>query len=175
MFRTRKTETEPLVSAPQRCLECPMCRAPLSAETIAGVCASCPLYHMKNGCGIDLIACPQCGYHSLPREHDGGAPRPQASTPSAASPGQPSRIAPEAAACAGATRLSDLRPGTRARLLGFNGIDDNHLGRLTAYGLLPGVAVEVLQRFPAIILAVYHSELALETELAHSVWVLPEG
>jgi len=152
-----------------------MCRAPLSAEAIAGVCASCPLYHMKSGCGIDLIACPQCGYHSLPREHGGVAPQRQAVAPPAAPSGQASRIAPEVAACAGAMRLSEIRPGTRARLLGFNGIDDNHLGRLTAYGLLPGVAVEVLQRFPAIILAVYQAELALETELAHSVWVLPEA
>ncbi|MGD8817454.1 MAG: ferrous iron transport protein A [Acidobacteriota bacterium] len=174
MFRTRKSETEPLVGAPQRCLECPMCRAPLSAETIAGVCSSCPLYHMRSGCGIDLIACPQCGYHSLPGEHDGALQPATGSSPPAAPAGQPARIAPEVAACAGATRLSEVRPGTRARLLGFNGIDDNHLGRLTAYGLLPGVAVEVLQRFPAIILGVYQAELALETELAGSIWVLPE-
>ncbi len=180
------------VPDPQLCLQCPMCRAPLSAESIGGVCASCPLYHMKGGCSIDLIACPQCGYHSLPQEHRGatsggngatdegthsnGAAMVTAWTESsdatacaADSPAPP----PAAAACSGAMRLSEVPAGTEARLLGFNGIDDNHLGRLTAYGLLPGVSIEVLQRFPAIILGVYQAELALETKLAEAIWVLP--
>jgi Fe2+ transport system protein FeoA len=168
-----------------------MCRATISAESIAGVCASCPLYHMKNGCCIDLIACPQCGYHSLPQEHPGsgtggngatretthagGAPpltaradgsRPSVGTADASAP------PPAVAACSGAMRLSDVPPGTKARLLGFSGIDSNHLGRLTAYGLLPGVNIEMLQRFPAIILGVYQAELALETKLAEGIWVL---
>lgn len=186
----------------QLCLQCPMCRAPISAESIAGVCASCPLYHMKSGCCIDLIACPQCGYHSLPQEHpraaggdtgatraasgDDGAPRGASSSAPAPSVttqldgsrppvGADDDSAPPraVAACSGAMRLSDVPAGTEARLLGFSGIDDNHLGRLTAYGLLPGVNIKVLQRFPAIILGVYQAELALETKLAEGIWVLP--
>lgn len=172
----------------QLCLQCPMCRATISAESIAGVCASCPLYHMKNGCCIDLVACPQCGYHSLPGEHSGatsggvGATHPTGAalvtaradgSHPAARTADGSAPPPAVAACSGAMRLSDVPAGTEARLLGFSGIDDNHLGRLTAYGLLPGVNIEVLQRFPAIILAVYQAELALETELAETIWVLP--
>jgi len=197
-------QTSPTAALPdtQPRLQCPMCRAPISAESIAGVCASCPLYHMKNGCCIDLIACPQCGYHSLPQEHSGaagsdagathgasgdnGADR-RASGPAGATPPTPpldgsrspvgaaddNTLLPAAAACSGAMRLSDVPAGTEVRLLGFSDIDDNHLGRLAAYGLLPGVSIEVLQRFPAIILGVYQAELALETELAESIWVLP--
>lgn len=187
-------QTSPTAELPdtQLGLQCPMCRAPISAESIAGVCASCPLYHMKNGCCIDLIACPQCGYHSLPQEHpgaagdDGSAARGasgSAGTTLVATPLDGSRpplgadedsAPPRAvAACSGAMRLSDVPAGTEVRLLGFSGIDDNHLGRLTAYGLLPGVNIEVLQRFPAIILGVYQAELALETKLAEGIWVLP--
>lgn len=142
-----------------------MCHTAISAESIAGVCSSCPLYHMKNGCCIDLIACPQCGYHSLPQEHALRAPAPKL-------PPGAHTLSP-AAPCSGAVRLSDVGAGTKVRLLGFNGIDDNLLGRLTAYGLLPGVNIEVLQRFPAIILGVYEAELALETKLAAGIWVLP--
>ena len=170
-----------------------MCRTAITAESTAGVCASCPLYHVKGGCCIDLIACPQCGYHSLPQEHlqpqrsesppggDGvSSPAGDLTPPtdelcSAGNGGPP--VLPEwdgsAANCAGAIRLSEVAAGTEARLLGFSGIDDDYLGRLTAYGLLPGVGIEVLQRFPAIIVGVYQAELALETELAESVWVLP--
>lgn len=155
-----------------------MCRTALSAESIAGVCSSCPLYHMKSGCCIDLIACPQCGYHSLPQEHTHPPQKhthpPQEHThprqePAPGAGGQDMTAAP----CSGALRLSDVRAGTKVRLLGFNGVDNNHLGRLTAYGLLPGVNIEVLQRFPAIILGVYQAELALETKLAEGIWVLP--
>jgi len=170
---THEQATATLPDAPLY-LECPMCRATIDAESIAGVCASCPLYHMTSGCRIDLIACPDCGYHSLPQEHPGAAPvtarvdGPRSAVGTADGPAPP----PAAAACSGAMRLSDVPAGTKARLLGFSGIGDNHLGRLTAYGLLPGVNVEVLQRFPAIILAVYQAELALEMELAEGVWVL---
>jgi len=171
-----------------------MCHTAISAESIAGVCSSCPLYHIKNGCCIDLIACPQCGYHSLPQEH---ALRPPAHTLPPGEhtlsprehtlPGRISTLSPaagtlppdqgkstgSAAPCSGAVRLSDVRAGTTVRLLGFDGINDSLLGRLTAYGLLPGVNIEVLQRFPAIILGVYQAELALETKLAEGIWVLP--
>lgn len=179
-----------------------MCGAAISAESIAGVCAACPLYRIKSGCCIDLIACPECGYHSLPREHGpAAAGRPASSfetsvPPAATSPlaaadappgtapsltavaARPEEVAERPASmrpakCRSATRLSEVPAGSRARLLGFNGIDDNHLSRLTAYGLLPGVHVEVLQRFPAIILGVYQAELAIETTLAQGIWVLP--
>ncbi len=171
MFDREPARRAPQIADTQRCLECPMCHAALSAESIAGVCSACPLYQMKSGCGIDLIACPECGYHSLPREHvspnSGAAPVP---LPAA----EAKRWQGASAPCSGAVRLSDVASGTRARLLGFNGIDDDYLGRLTAYGLLPGVNIEVLQRFPAIILGVYQAELALETKLAESIWVLPD-
>ena len=155
-----------LTAAAERDLACPMCHASITADSIAGVCSSCPLYHLKSGCDIDLIACPQCGYHSLPQEHDGPSRQP-AETPVMA------QWEGSEAPCSGAMRLSDVPSGTSARLLGFSGLDDNHLGRLTAYGMLPGVNLDVLQRFPAIILGVYQAELALETKLAEGVWVLP--
>jgi len=218
MFGRARAQVATPLPDPQLCVECPMCRTTINAESTAGVCASCPLYHVKGGCRIELIACPQCGYHSLPQEHplpgqadahppsDNGATPPGSgeptATPSEATPSEttpaetmptetmptetmptetmPTEAMPtewngSAAACSGALRLSDVAAGTEARLLGFSGIDDDYLGRLTAYGLLPGVSIEVLQRFPAIIVGVYQAELALETELADGVWVLPRG
>lgn len=189
---------EPMTPA---ALRCPMCGTAIDANSIAGVCGSCPLYRAKSGCCIDLIACPQCGYHSLPREHrasatvsSGGAPRGmvagvphpgslpvvrRAAAPAAPSGARAAATPPPprpltAADCAGARRLTEIPAGGRARLLGFSAVNDAELGRLTAYGLLPGVIIEVVQRFPAVILAVYQAELALENGLAENVWVLPE-
>lgn len=171
---------------PATALQCPMCHTSLDAGSVAAACAACPLYHVTSGCRVDLVACPQCGYHSLPGEHvaphtEAGSPLSDAphadavrALPGAAAPERAPEV-PPAALCAGAQRLHEVRSGTRARLLGFEGIDDGHLGRLAAYGLLPGVSIEVLQRFPAVILGVYQAELALETELAAGVWVLPES
>lgn len=159
---------------PATALQCPMCHTSLDAGSVATACAACPLYHGTSGCRVELVACPQCGYHSLPGEHV--APHADAvrALPGAAVLERGPEV-PPAALCAGAQRLHEVRSGTRARLLGFEGIDDGHLGRLAAYGLLPGVSIEVLQRFPAVILGVYQAELALETELAAGVWVLPES
>ena len=170
---------------------CPMCGAAVDAVSMEGACGSCPLYHLSSGCCISLIACPSCGYHSLPGESGGtvstgagvqpagavGSALPVVSVTDEA-PAHPAPTAPEPvsftpANVEGARPLSELPSGTRARLVGFNDLDDRQLGRLTAHGLLPGVVVEVIQRFPAVILSFYQSELALETAVARSIWVVP--
>jgi len=168
-----------------------MCGAAVDAASMEGVCSSCPLYHLSSGCCISLIACPSCGYHSLPGEDGvpvtaGAEVRPAGAADSAlpvvnvpdlasATPGPtaPARVSFTPANAEGAQPLSELPSGTRARLVGFNDLDDRQLGRLTAHGLLPGVVVEVIQRFPAVILGFYQSELALETAVARSIWVVP--
>ena len=170
---------------------CPMCGAAVDAASMEGVCSSCPLYHLSSGCCISLIACPSCGYHSLPGEHGGGLPVEATVQPAGANgsalpvvnvadqaPATPDRAMSEPvsftpANVEGAKPLSEMPSGSRARLVGFNDLDDRQLGRLTAHGLLPGVVVEVIQRFPAVILGFYQSELALETSVARSIWVVP--
>jgi hypothetical protein len=167
-----------------------MCGASVDAAAMEGLCSSCPLYHFSNGCCIELIACPHCGYHSLPREHAGEMPSGPGVQPAGANGSALPVVAAGAqnptdagavaepvsftpANVAGARPLSELPSGTRARLVGFNDLDDRQLGRLTAHGLLPGVVVEVIQRFPAVILGFYQSELALENAVARSIWVVP--
>lgn len=178
--------TEQLVdesAAPAKTTKCPMCGAPVDSVSMEGVCGSCPLYHLSSGCVIELIACSSCGYHSLPGENgvqvagaEGTALPVVTAGGASAKPGrtvssEPASFTP--ANVEGARPLSELPSGTRARLIGFNDLDAKQLGRLTAHGLLPGVVVEVIQRFPAVILGFYQSELALETGIANSIWVVP--
>lgn len=150
-------------------MRCPMCRAEIDAAALQGICAACPLYAVTKGCRLELIPCPGCGYHSLASEHDE-----QEADDVFAGHSPESLPLPTVEECNGALRLSEVPSGTAARLVGFNGLGEKDLGRLTAHGLLPGVRVEVIQRVPAVILGVYQTELALESSLAAGVWVVPE-
>ena len=145
-------------------MRCPMCRAEIDAAALHGICDACPLYAATKRCRLDLIPCPGCGYHSLAWEHD---------TQEETAPALENLQLPNVEESNGAVRLSELPAGTSARLLGFNGLVEKDLGRLTAHGLLPGVQVEVIQRVPAVILGLYQTELALESRLAAGVWVVP--
>jgi len=117
---------------------------------------SCPL--AWSGCGI--AHCPRCGY-TTPSEARGlagwiarvlrrtdGAPPPPCRL-SEAAPGRPRRVdhvdaAPEIAA------------------------------QLTVLGFTPGTRVTVQQRFPAYVVDVDGSDVALERSVAEAVWLTPE-
>lgn len=66
--------------------------------------------------------------------------------------------------------LSKLRRGDKAVVAALPG-DRAQLGRLLAFGILPGTAVRVLQTFPAYVLAVGHTQIALDKGLAVQVKV----
>lgn len=141
---------------------CPMCREGLDVTARATACQGCLLYHLNRGCRLQLIRCPRCGYHSLPAEELVRSQAAHALEPFAIE------------GCSAAGRLGDLSAGTRARLLGFDSLDEKALHRLVAYGLIPGVRLKVLQRVPAYILKIHETELALEHSIAQAIYVLSE-
>lgn len=63
--------------------------------------------------------------------------------------------------------LARLRSGQTARIAALPPGRD--LNKLLAFGLLPGTAVTVLQIFPAYVLAVGHTRIALDREIAASI------
>jgi Fe2+ transport system protein FeoA len=66
----------------------------------------------------------------------------------------------------------DLVPeGKTARILRFGPIGVEQGRHLQAYGLLPGRAVLVLAHKPLTILQIEQTELALETSVAHAIFV----
>jgi Fe2+ transport system protein FeoA len=67
--------------------------------------------------------------------------------------------------------LIDIRPGTQARVLTFNGLSVKQIESLQAYGLAPGILVKVIRHKPVTIIQIDNTELALEHDLAIQVKV----
>jgi len=70
--------------------------------------------------------------------------------------------------------LAALRPGEKAIVAALPNARP-HLARLLAFGILPGTAVEVLQTFPVYVVAIGHTRLAIDKEIASTVLVDRSG
>jgi DtxR family Mn-dependent transcriptional regulator/ferrous iron transport protein A len=66
--------------------------------------------------------------------------------------------------------LTALRPGEKAVVAALPAARSD-LVRLLAFGILPGVAVEILQSFPVYVLAVGHTVLAIDKQIASRIIV----
>ena len=116
---------------------------------------SCPLAVV----GCSMVHCPRCGY-SVPEEGKSllvralralfaRARKPRASAPS---------------------RLADLPSGSKATVLSLAG-DGALPARLTAQGLVPGVEIRLVQRWPAFVVEMGESTLAFERKVAEAIRV----
>ena len=80
--------------------------------------------------------------------------------------------------CAGAdcdsVRLSALREGQAARVTCLEDQGGPAARKLAALGVLPGVAVVLLQRSPAFVFRMGHAEFAVDAELAGHIRVRRE-
>ncbi|MGB9919618.1 MAG: FeoA family protein [Moorellales bacterium] len=70
--------------------------------------------------------------------------------------------------------LVSLVEGTGGRVIGLDTGDPLRLQRLLALGLVPGVWVEVVQRFPCYVVQVGLTQVALDLDTARGVYVAPE-
>lgn len=70
-----------------------------------------------------------------------------------------------------APRLSGLPAGTRGVVRRVLNDGNGRADRLTALGITPGAAIEVLQTFPGIVLRCDETELVLEPAVARAVLV----
>lgn len=122
--------------------------------------ASCPL-----GPRCRLICCPNCGYE-VPDEATSALARvlgrvraPRRHRPVL----EPSE--------AGVTPLTRLTEGERAEVRSLAGMPGSRSARLSAFGLVPGVTVTLLQRRPVPVLAVGSTEIALSEEILEQIQV----
>ncbi|MFP4623205.1 MAG: FeoA family protein [Gemmatimonadota bacterium] len=85
---------------------------------------------------------------------------------------------PEVDGCHGvhchSVRVTDLPRGGRASVSCLEEPWTAASAKLAGLGILPGVRLRVVQRSPAWVLKVGRTELALDTELAHRIRVVPE-
>ncbi|MCL6450648.1 MAG: ferrous iron transport protein A [Acetobacteraceae bacterium] len=73
----------------------------------------------------------------------------------------------------GALSLAGLQRGRQALVLEVGGGDPVALRRLAGLGLFPGARIRLVQAFPAYVLELGHTVLALDRDLARRVRVLP--
>jgi Fe2+ transport system protein FeoA len=69
--------------------------------------------------------------------------------------------------------LTTLTVSDRAKIVRIEG---GEASQLSGFGFYPGAIIQIHQRFPTYIVRTDQTELALETEVASSIWVtkLPE-
>ncbi len=68
--------------------------------------------------------------------------------------------------------VTTLKTGERGKIVAINGQDVRSLRKLTVFGLLPGVEIEIVQTSPAYVLKVGNTELALDHEAAFGITVV---
>ena len=69
-------------------------------------------------------------------------------------------------------RLSDLCVGEQAIVTSFEGLENKHVRKLLAFGVMFGTMVEILQVSPTIVIRFEHTQLALDHEIATHIYVL---
>ncbi|EGO61975.1 FeoA family protein [Acetonema longum] len=67
--------------------------------------------------------------------------------------------------------LKELQVGHRARVEAFSTIDAGHRRKLMAYGLLPGIMIDLLQVRPNYVIRIDHMELAIDAEVAAKIYI----
>ena len=67
--------------------------------------------------------------------------------------------------------LIHVRSGKEVDVVCFLATENEQLRKLTAFGILPGVRIKVLQRYPAYLLQIGHTQLAIDYKIAKNIMV----
>ena len=71
--------------------------------------------------------------------------------------------------------LAAMEPDQKGRVAYIQTQDARRLHKIMAMGVLPGVPVTLIQRFPSYVFQVGHSQFAVDKELAEGIYVLTAG
>lgn len=67
--------------------------------------------------------------------------------------------------------LSEIKPGQKGHIAYMRMTNPRHLQKLMAMGILPGLPVTLISRFPSFVLAVGHSQFAVDEAIAADIYV----
>ncbi|UCG75669.1 MAG: ferrous iron transport protein A [Gemmatimonadota bacterium] len=139
-------------------VSCPMCGYEFDREdTLCG--HGCPLGSLCN-----LVRCSNCGYE-FP-----DAPRRRSWLRRLLSrEAKPSRLPPDVRS------VSALEPGETASVVCMGERKGSRYGTLSAFGLVAGAEVMLIQRRPSCVVKIGETELALDPEIAEELLVRPLG
>ncbi|MBF0213548.1 MAG: metal-dependent transcriptional regulator [Magnetococcales bacterium] len=69
--------------------------------------------------------------------------------------------------------LTHLAKGQKGRIVFLNTHDNTRLQRLLHIGLVPGTWVTMLQHYPALVIVIENSQIAIETSIGEEIRVVP--
>ncbi|MCS6903452.1 MAG: ferrous iron transport protein A [Candidatus Bipolaricaulota bacterium] len=130
-------------------MKCALCGFEFAEADARRPCASCPL-----GAKCNLICCPNCGYQA-PQELPWLSRLRRWRRRNERLDGT----------------LAALQSGMEREIISVRPRDQRTLHKLTALGLLPGVRVRLLRRFPCYLIELGHAQIALDRELASAIVV----
>ncbi len=67
--------------------------------------------------------------------------------------------------------MASLQPGIETEIIAVRPRDQRTVQRLVTLGLLPGVRIRLLRRFPCYLIELGHAQIALDRELAEAILV----
>jgi len=144
-------------------MRCRLCGYEFDAANLA--ChAQCPM-----GSRCTLICCPNCGYQVV----DESKSRLANLLRRLLSSGRPERLQSERHRRLGDSLvpLTHIPEGMTVEVGHLEGMPPSRLARLSAFGLVPGSRIQVLQRHPAPVIRVGETELALSWDILEQIWV----
>lgn len=65
-----------------------------------------------------------------------------------------------------------LQVKKRVRVVRLLSLDKGQLHKLTMFGILPGVEIEILQTYPTYVVGVGYTQIALDYEIAKNIMVM---
>lgn len=67
--------------------------------------------------------------------------------------------------------LTELKTGEEATVMKIKTGDKQKLRKLTAFGIMPGVSISVIQKYPAVVIQIGFTQVALDNEIASEILV----
>jgi Fe2+ transport system protein FeoA len=135
-------------------MKCALCGFEFTEAEAKRPCARCPL-----GAHCDLVCCPNCGYQAPQEPKWLRRWRAQWRRRNGASEGT----------------LAAMRVGGETEIIAVRPRDQRTLQRLVTMGLVPGVRIRLLRRFPCYLIELGHAQIALDRELASAIIVRVDG
>ena len=145
----------------ERARRCPLCGHEIEMAVLP--ChTGCPL-----GPRCGLICCPRCGYQVVDESRSVIGRllrgRPRGTHETTRSQERPEIEVP----------LTHVRTGAQVEIRSLRGMAPGRSARLSAFGVVPGTHVTLVQRRPVPVIRVGETDLALSEEILAEIWGVP--
>lgn len=134
-------------------ITCSFCGNSFNDEDAVKGCSGCP---MSKSC--NKIKCPKCNYENVKVKKFGWFIK------------QKSKNNSYGVDTNGICKLSELKLGQRATITKVE-VNEKSINKLGVFGIVPGEKIVVMQRFPAFIVRVGNTRVALDKDIAVDILV----